>query len=286
MHRELINSCCPDPRVYSVGNIVFAQRTTCSDSKQEKVDKLMHPFTAPWRITGTLPGASYVLKHLHNTKRTDKNHASDLSPYPLNLAPFQPLDSADSRYSQLYKSISLSPFKEAGIEGFTPLQPFQIAAHFLTKGDFCNFHWPVLFKLNDKICPFPWVTDKERLHILSGDHAEAKPILYTGPPPALVAHRPPIIPPVSSLAANIIDSSDKLFFVSHSLGNSSACEWQLVQVAFANSTALLPSCLQDGRFLMDSTLCITLMSGIMQQISNIGCNTTCLAISRPPLLPH
>jgi hypothetical protein len=104
----------------------------------------MHPFTGPWRITGTLPGASYVLKHLHNTKRMDKKHASDLSPYPLELAPFQPLDSANSRYRQLYKSIGPSPFKEAGIEGFTPPQPFQIAAHFLTKGDFRNFHRPTL----------------------------------------------------------------------------------------------------------------------------------------------
>jgi hypothetical protein len=59
---------------------------------------------------------------------------------------------------------------------------------------------------------------------LSGNHAEAKPILYTGAPPALVARRPPIIPPVSSLVANIINSSDKLFFVSHSLGNPSAHE--------------------------------------------------------------
>jgi hypothetical protein len=101
MHRELINSRRPDPWLYSVGNIVFARRATHSDSKQGKVDKLMHPFTGPWQITGTLPGTSYALKHLHNTKRTDKKHASDLSPYPLKLAPFQPLNSADSHYSQL-----------------------------------------------------------------------------------------------------------------------------------------------------------------------------------------
>jgi hypothetical protein len=143
-----------------------------------------------------------------------------------------------------------SPFKEAGIEGFTPLQPFQIAAHFLTKGDFRDFYWPMLSELNDKICPLPWDTNKEPLHILSGNHAEAKPISYTGPPPALVAHRPPIIPPISSLVTNIINSSDKLFFVSHLLGNPSARKWRLVRVAFANSTAFLLSCLQDGHFLV------------------------------------
>ena len=31
-HWELINACCPDPHIYSLGNIVFAQRTVKSDS--------------------------------------------------------------------------------------------------------------------------------------------------------------------------------------------------------------------------------------------------------------
>jgi hypothetical protein len=35
------------------------------------------------------------------------------------------------------------------------------------------------------------------------------------------------------------------------LGNPSAREWRLVRVAFSDSTALSPSCLQDGRFLVD-----------------------------------
>jgi hypothetical protein len=105
--------------------------------------------------------------------------------------------------------------------------------------------------LNHKIFPFPWDDEEKRLHILSGDHAKVEPILYTGPPPTLVAHHPPNIPPASSLVANIINSLDKLFFVSHSLGNPSARQWQLVRVAFADSTLLLPSCLQDSHFLVE-----------------------------------
>jgi hypothetical protein len=35
------------------------------------------------------------------------------------------------------------------------------------------------------------------------------------------------------------------------LGNPTAREWRLVRVAFSDSTALSPSCLQDGRFLVD-----------------------------------
>ena len=80
-HRELINARRPDPRIYSVGDVVFARRATRSDSKRGRVDKLMHPFTGPWRITKSLPGASYSLEFVHNPKRTDKKHASDLSPF-------------------------------------------------------------------------------------------------------------------------------------------------------------------------------------------------------------
>ena len=234
-----------------MGDVVFARRATRSDSKRGKVDKLMHPFTGPWRVTESLPGASYALEFVHNTKHTDKKHASDLSPYPLKMTPFEPLDGADNRYSQLYKPIGASPFKEAGTNGFTPPQPFQLPSHFLTKGDFRNFHWPTVSKLNNEISPFPWIDDDKCSRVLSGDDIAIAPILYTGPPPSLVSYRPPEIPPLSTLVANIINSSDKLFFVSHSLGNPSARERRLVCVAFSDSTSLSPSCLQDGCFLVN-----------------------------------
>jgi len=105
--------------------------------------------------------------------------------------------------------------------------------------------------LNNEISPFPWIDDDECSRVLSGNDIAIAPILYTGPPPSLVSYRPPEIPPLSTLVANIINSSDKLFFVSHSLGNPSARKWRLVRVAFSNSTSLSPSCLQDGRFLVD-----------------------------------
>jgi hypothetical protein len=57
-HRELINSRRPDPRTYSVGDIVFARRATRSDAAKGRVDKLTYAFTGPWRITALLKGAS------------------------------------------------------------------------------------------------------------------------------------------------------------------------------------------------------------------------------------
>ena len=61
------------------------------------------------------------------------------------------------------------PYKEAGIDGFNPPQPFAIASHFARRGDYKDFHWPTLAELNDELWPFPWVDDDERLRILSGD---------------------------------------------------------------------------------------------------------------------
>ncbi len=86
---------------------------------------------------------------------------------------------------------------------------------------------------------------------MAGNEIEVEPILYHGPPPSLFAYKPPSIPPISSLVANIINLQDKLFFISHSLGNPTMRKWRLVHVAFADSTALSPSCLQDGRFLVE-----------------------------------
>jgi hypothetical protein len=118
-HRELVNACRPDPHVYSVGNVVFARRAVRSDAKRGIVDKLQYAFTGPWRVSAILTGASYELEHC-DSKRKEKKHTSDLSPYPVELIPFQPVDGADTRYGQLFKPISAHPFKEAGIKGFTP----------------------------------------------------------------------------------------------------------------------------------------------------------------------
>ena len=100
----------------------------------------MYAFTVLWRVTASLPDASYELQHLHHTTRLDKKHASDLSLYPVELIPFQPLDGADTRYGQLYKPIGLSPFKEAGLNGFLPSKPFHVASHLLQAGRLNKFH--------------------------------------------------------------------------------------------------------------------------------------------------
>ncbi len=123
-----------------------------------------------------------------------------------------------------------------------------MASHFACQGDFRDFHFPRLAKLNNKFAPFPWANNNKRICFLSHDEVEEDPVLYHGPPPLPTVYSPP--PPISTLVASIIDSADQLFFMSHLLGNPSEREWRLIGVVFLDSMALYPSCLQDSRFLV------------------------------------
>ena len=252
-HRALINSRRRDPRVYTPGDIVFARRATRSDASRGRVGKLEYRYTGPWRIIAALDGASYSLEHCLHPNRTEKKHASDLTPYPSELIPFEPVDGADTRYGQLYRPIGANPFKEAGLKGFEPPTPFQVALHFLDVGDFKDFRWPTLSELNDDLDPYPWRNDDERRLILSDDPPVITPVMYNGPPPSPPApHDHTSTPPtITELAPKIIASSDKLFFIAYNLGSSTCREWSLVRVAFTDSIALYPSALQDGRFLVE-----------------------------------
>ncbi len=119
---------------------MFARHTVCLDSSKGRVDKLQYAYTGPWRITAFLKGASYELEHCSTLTRKDKKHASDLSLYPLELIPFQPVEGSDTRYGQLHKPIKANPFKEAGIDGFKPFSPFKVTAQYLTTDTALAFH--------------------------------------------------------------------------------------------------------------------------------------------------
>ena len=122
-HRERMNNLRPDPKVYEVGDRVFARRTVQSNKAKGRVDKAQFAHTGPWEITGKLHGASYEIKHCQS-KRVDKRHAMDLSPVPPEMVAFAPLDGPDTRYGQLYRGISNDAYKAAGIDGFLPHCPF------------------------------------------------------------------------------------------------------------------------------------------------------------------
>ena len=251
-HCALVNSRRPNPRVYSPGDIVFARRATRSVASKGRVGKLEYKFTGPWRIVKSLRGALYAIEHCHSPSRREKKHASDLTPYPMELIPFEPVDGADTRYGQLYKPIGENPFKEAGLKGFNPAAPFKVAAQFLNVGDYKDFRWPSLAELNDEFDPWEWLNDEERRRFMRDNDPFSPPALYTGPPPSPPTANtpPPSAPSITDLAPRIISSNDKLFFIAHSIGTSTR-EWRLVRVAFQDSISLYPAALQDGRFLVE-----------------------------------
>jgi hypothetical protein len=114
----------------------------CSKSSSAKlqVDKLQYAFTGPWEIKAQLKGALYELEHCKVAGKCKKKHASELSPYPVKLIPFLPVDGANTGYGQLYKPIVLHPFKEASIKGFTLPKPFKVPTHLATTGCCAKFH--------------------------------------------------------------------------------------------------------------------------------------------------
>jgi hypothetical protein len=76
------------------------------------------------------------------------------------------------------------------------------------------------------------------------------PGLYTGPPPTPPLCSVPTIPSAPILAQRIINSADKLFFISRKI-EFGIRKWHLVRVAFNTSTSSYPSCLEDGKYIVD-----------------------------------
>jgi hypothetical protein len=112
-----------------------------------------------------------------------------------------------------------------------------------------QFHWLSLSELNDEMAPLGWMTpeqqDTEDVDLFS------PPAMYTGPPPVMPTHNPPRVPNTSSLSTSIVKSNDRLFFISHEIPNSNRREWRLVRVNLEESMALRPTCLNDGRYLVE-----------------------------------
>ena len=97
LHRKLVNSHCPESHIFAVGNIVFASCAVQSDSAKECVDKLTYACTGPWHVAAALNGGSYALIHCNNDNWIQKKHASNLSPYPLQLLPLQHINGSNTQ---------------------------------------------------------------------------------------------------------------------------------------------------------------------------------------------
>ncbi len=70
MHHEFINTRQPDPKLYSVCDIIFACQAVCSHTSWGKVDKLAYLFTGPWHITTKLHSVSYDITFPQKRQRS------------------------------------------------------------------------------------------------------------------------------------------------------------------------------------------------------------------------
>ena len=184
----------------------FARRSVKSVSACGLVDKLQFAYTGPWRVVQALDGASCELEHAHLPTKKGKKHASDLSPYTIELIAFQPLDGPDNRYGQLYKPILAKQFAEAGLKGFIPTNPYCTSEVRTTKKLLIpaeRFRWPTLSDLNNELDSALWASNgnakrwrdakavQDCLPVLSAESAVEPrgglPDLAPGPPLLLLA---------------------------------------------------------------------------------------------------
>ena len=73
---------------------------------------------------------------------------------------------------------------------------------------------------------------------------------YNSPSPAPLEKVTPYVPSIGTLVTGIIKNADRLFLVADDT-DQHFIEWRLVRVALDDFMSLHPSCLQNGRFLVE-----------------------------------
>jgi hypothetical protein len=268
-HREYRNSQLPDPKIFQIGDHVFARRSVKSDKKKGRVGKTQYAHTGPWEVIEKLAGGSYKLQHC-KSKQQNKKHASDLSPCPRDLVPFTPIHGADNTFGQINKQIQQKSYLDAGIDGFPPANPFKVHVTFAQASGISNPNlepFPSLSELDDELGDRPIVddictTDEDQhshiMDIYTGILEPASSLnnivetraLSPAPSPQNNAQDIPARP-FSQLIVDIVKSDDKLLFIAFQSETSTYREWHLVQVNFTSTMSQHPSAMQDGKFLVE-----------------------------------
>ncbi len=63
-----------------------------SDALKDCVSKLEFSVTGPWRVISSADSGSYNIEHCRHPTRGTKKHATDLTPYPAEPIPFEPVN--------------------------------------------------------------------------------------------------------------------------------------------------------------------------------------------------
>jgi hypothetical protein len=276
MHREYRNAQLKHPKKFKLNDIVFTNVQIQSNSKTNQVKKLSYTRRGPYKIVKLHPSGSYDLVSIASKSNTTiKKHGSELILCPKTLIPHQPIISSDQIYSEFNQKIIDNPFSQAYIKGYNPTKPWEAAAAALSElcvpDTFIDIqHFPSIEELDatydswpesgnpftptissdaDLSCTTP-ISSQSRSSMDNTDHITNHSSLT--PSPILNASTlPSSIQQFPSLIQSIIASDDKLFFISYKISNQVRREWKLVQLDFSQSMLKSPSCLQDGKFIMN-----------------------------------
>jgi hypothetical protein len=93
------------------------------------------------------------------------------------------------------------------------------------------------------------MVDREDIAVIN-NMVQSVPGYYTRPPPMALMCSIPSTPSANSLAQHVINSADRLFFISQRNSGSTKDirEWQLVRVALVAMMQSYPSCLDNGQY--------------------------------------
>ena len=95
------------------------------------------------------------------------------------MANFEPIDGSNNCYSQLYCTITKSPFEAAAIKGFTPAKVFKASTNYVAVQE--EFQWSTCQELDKDLNPFPWFRGK-RERIESTEDQNTATVMYTSQP--------------------------------------------------------------------------------------------------------
>jgi hypothetical protein len=249
-HREYRNAQIHHPREFKVDDIVFTNVQVQSKQITGTVGKLAYIKRGPYRIIKDYQGGSYELEPLVGRSRaTIKKHGSDLYLSPRSLIPHIPVQTSDQAFGDLQKKTISNPYKIIGLEGYKPAQPWSAPAatsniHLAVLEDVPSF--PSLKELDDEFDGWPE----------SGNPFINKDISTPAIPAESIKDNilslPTSIRTKSTIVADLVRSEDKLFFIAYARErNQERREWKLARIDFKRSLQQHPTCLQDGRFLME-----------------------------------
>jgi hypothetical protein len=249
-HREYRNAQINQPREFKVGDIVFTNVQVQSKAKTGTVTKLAYIKRGPYKVIKDYIGGSYELEPLVGRSRaTIKKHGSDLYLSPQSLIPHKSIQSSDQAFGDLQKKTISNPYKLAGLEGYDAAQPWSAPAamsqiNLAVSNNIPEF--PTVQEMDDEFDAWP---ESGNPFINRDLTTPAMPIESN---PNKISTFTSSMRTKSSIVADIIRSEDRLFFMAYSQSRSQdRKEWKLVRVDFQRSLQQHPTCLQDGRFLVD-----------------------------------